>query len=124
MTRQHAKGRGCLASLCQLQNTFKLVTGDACADAPEVETTQRLADLSRTGQHLPISFDLQDFFDLNIADKTRSQISKDLAALAATTGAPEDGVEDLLSLPGGAGTNPGSKISQVCPRAISVCCLL
>ena len=62
---------------------------------------------------------LQDFFDLNIADKTRGQISRDLAALAATTGAPQDGVEDLLSLPSGNGINPGSKISQVRPCASS-----
>ncbi len=60
-------------------------------------------------------FALQDFFDFNIADKTRSQICKDLATLAATTGAPQDGVEDLLSLPAGDNINPGSKISQVRP---------
>jgi hypothetical protein len=48
-----------------------------------------------------------------VADKTRGQIAKELAALAATVGAPQDGVEDLLSLPIGEAKNPGSKISTV-----------
>ena len=80
-----------------------------------VLTARRLAGLDNTGKQQPFLFALQDFFDLNIADKTRNQVCKDLAALAATTGAPQDGVEDLLSLPAGDNINPGSKISQVRP---------
>jgi len=85
-------------------------------DVPSL-TVERLAGLQNTGEQQHILFALQDFFDFNIADKTRNQVCKDLAALAATTGAPQDGVEDLLSLPAGDNINPGSKISQVRPCA-------